>query len=142
MDEELDETDEDESMEAEAEMRAEISQDIASDYGAPEPEEKINQHTIIKKAIDATDNIKTTFLTKGELGRPLFSMRFYLDCAKICSMYRAPKAARYFWNKAQIIAKSGMSNEGFTMKLAVTNKRDVTRTHHRKVSDEQDRPAP
>ncbi len=115
--------------------RAEASQDVADDYGYPTPEEKINQFTIMKQALDSKNNVKTTYLTRPELGKPLFSMRFYLDCAKMAEIYNSELIKNYFMNKVQNIASSGMSNEGFMMKLNVTNRRDVTRKSVKKSDD-------
>jgi len=110
-------------------------------YGAPEPEEKINQHAFIfRSAFDNEDTIKTTFLTEGELGRPLFTVRFLMDMEDLARYYIDPvakkigldpkkdnKIANYFWEKIQNITASGMSNKGFIQNLNVTRKMDMTR---------------
>ena len=114
--------------------RAEVNAEVAEEYGAPDQPEKLNQFSILKSAFDSKDNLKTTFLRREELGKPLFSVRFYQDCATLCELYGAELVKTYFKNKVQNIAASGMSNEGFAMKLSVTNKRDVTRRHVSKFS--------
>lgn len=109
-------------------------------YGYPEAEEKQNQHSFLHKAtFDSPDNIKTTFLQEGELGRPLFNVRFLLDIHDICLHYIDPlcdeaglgkennKIAKYFWEKIQNIAASGMSNKGFAMNLNAMRKIEVAR---------------
>lgn len=125
----------------EASLRAEASSDATDDYGAPSPEDKINQFKITQEALKSKINTKTTYLTTMELGRPLFSMRFYLDCAEMCKMYNSKLLEKYFRNKAQTMASSGMSREGFIMKLNVTNRKDVIRRHPReKEIEENDSP--
>jgi hypothetical protein len=123
--------DEEEALYDDAEDRAEINADVNESYGAPTPEEKINQHTIIKQAIDSKDSLRVTYLTKGELGLPLFSTRFYLDCATICKMYNSNLLKSYFMDKIQNTSSSGMSNEGFMMKQNVTTGKNITRRHIR-----------
>lgn len=116
-----------------AEDRADINLDLADSYGAPDPSEKINQYTITKEAIKSKDPVRTTFLHKEELGKPLFSVRFYLSMQSIAETYNSELISNYFKNHVNNIASSGMSNEGFIMKLNVTNNRNVTRRHERKI---------
>lgn len=125
-------TNEDNSLN-EAEDKLDINMDMAENYGAPEPSEKINQYTITKTAIESKDPTRTTFLKREELGIPLFSVRFYLSCKSICQTYNCKLLEDYFNSHINNITSSGMSNEGFIMKLNVTNKRDVTRRHERKI---------
>jgi len=127
------ELDQEDSDYEDAENRAEINAEVAESYGAPEFDEKTNQFTIIKKAISAKDSLRTTYLSKGELGRPMCSTRFYIDVSKLCKIYNAPMVERYFRNKSATITDSGMSNEGFTMKLNVTSRRDVNRKNVKKT---------
>ena len=138
----MDNMDEIENQEEEADLRAELNSDAIQDYGAPTPEEKINQFTILKSAFDRKDTLRTTFLRKEELGKPMFSVRFYLGCESLCKMFNAPMIEEYFKNHVQNITGSGMSNEGFAMKLNVSNIRNVKRTHERKFEDIGENKAP
>jgi hypothetical protein len=126
---------EEQNFEDETELRAEINQEVMEGYGAPTGEEKINQHTIFKKALENKDTIRTTYLTKGELGKPLFSVRFYLNCLKISKRFNAREVDKYFLEKIRNITDSGMSNEGFLMKLNVSNRKQVTRKTEKKESE-------
>jgi len=126
----------------EAEQRAEINAETAEAYGSPTPEEKINQFKIISDALKSKENIKTTWLKEEELGKPMFSTRFYLDCASISNTFGSPLVEEYFRNKTQNIASSGMSREGFTMKLNVTNRREVNRKNQRSFKDKEEENAP
>lgn len=114
-------------------------------FGAPEPEEKINQHAFLNKAaFMSPDTVRTTFLSESELGRPLFSVRFLLDMHDISKHYidnmaeelgfsknKDNKIAIYFWEKVQNITASGMSYKGFTMNLNVTKRMEATRRRFR-----------
>lgn len=112
-----------------AERRNEVSQEVMEAYGSPVPEEKINQFKIFDKAIERRDTTRTTYLTKGELGKPLFSVRFYLNCYETAKSFNAPLIEKYFLKKAGVITNTGMSNEGFILKLSVSSNRTVKRTH-------------
>ncbi len=142
MQEDLEDADEDKM-----EDQVELSQDMQELYGAPTESQQHNQHTFIHKAaFDSRDTIRTTYLSKDELGRPLFSVRFLLDLHKIASYYLDPilaelkldpkkynGIANYFWQKNQNITNSGMSNEGFSMNLNVTQKKDMVRRRIRTI---------
>lgn len=109
-------------------------------YGYPTPDPKYNQHVFLHQAaFESNDTIKTTFLTTEELGRPLFSVRFMLDLRTMAQNiavgnYNLDKIAEYWLSKIQNVTNSGMSNEGFTMNLNVTQKRDMVRKKVRDVS--------
>ena len=113
----------------EAENRAEINEEIAEGYGYPTEQEKLNQWKIFNDAIKAVDTTRTTYLTKGELGRPLFSVRFYLQCYNRAKAFNAPLIMDYFRKKARVITDSGMSNEGFILKMNVSSNKSIRRTH-------------
>ncbi len=124
----------------------ENSFDFQQSYGAPEPEERQNQHSFLHKAAFGTqDTVKTTFLSPEELGRPMFNVRFLMDLCDISNHYINPilvrlgldpktdnRIANYFGEKTQNITASGMSREGFAMNLNVTRKMDTVR---KKVKD-------
>ncbi len=125
--------------------RFDLNQEMQDGYPVPEPDEKQNQHTFIHKAAFGSDNtVRTTYLHEGELGRPLFTVRFLLDMHDISKYYidqlvkdlglnpEDNGIANYFWEKIQNITDSGMSNKGFAMNMNVTRRMDATR---RKVKE-------
>lgn len=135
--EELQEQMEDEK-EDEVEDQFDINQEVIDAYGSPQPEERQNQHSFLHKAaFDSNDTVRTTFLHEGELGRPLFTVRFMLDMEDVAHHYLDPVIrvlgikhngiANYFNAKIQNVTHSGQSNKGFSMNLNVTQKRDMTR---------------
>lgn len=144
--EDVDMEDAQDELEDDAADTYEDNMDVQKDYLAPEPDEKHNQWSTINKAISTKDTVRTTFLDANEIGRPLFSVRFYLDQEDLAHHYLdkelsamgyvpvgANIVAEYFKNKVQNITDSGMSNKGFTMNLAATSKRDVTKKRIREV---------
>ena len=73
------------------EARQEISEEMQELYGAPEPEEVLNQHAFLDKAaFKSPDTVKTTMLTEQELGKPLFNIRFLLDLEDLSKHYFDP----------------------------------------------------
>lgn len=142
-----------EEIEDQKEEDMEDAQDMTAEmqelYGAPEPEQKHNQHSFLHKAVfDAEDTVRTTFLKQEELGRPLFTLRFMLDMEDVCKYYLDPilksikldpystnGIANYFKAKIQNVTHSGMSNGGFAMMMNVTQKKDLTRVKKRENSN-------
>lgn len=126
-----------EQTEDQVEGQMDASQEYQEGYAAPEPEQKINSDAFLWKAsFDHDDTLRTTYLTEGELGRPLFTVRFLLDMEDIAKYYIDPlseelkidnRIAKYFWEKIQNITSSGMSNLGFGPLLSVTKRMDITR---------------
>ncbi len=139
-----------EEMEDAEEEKMEDTMDLSSEmqelYGAPAESQIHNQHTFLAQAAKARDTVRTTYLSEGELGRPLFSVRFLSDLYDIAKYYLDPilvelkldpakynGIANYFWEKTQNITHSGMSNKGFAMNLNVTQKKDMVRKKVRTI---------
>ena len=123
--------------EEQMEDQSEFTQESQELYGSPEQEVKMNADAYLWEAsFKRPDTLRTTFLTEGEFGRPLFTVRFLLDMEDIAKFYIDPIAQKleienrisiYFWEKIQNITSSGMSNQGFSPLLSVTKKMDITR---------------
>lgn len=127
-----------EQMEDQAQDNFENSQELQEAYGAPEPEERQNQHSFLhKSAFGSEDTLKTTYLNEWELGRPMFNIRFLLDMEDIskfylddlCKKYESDnRVSNYFKQKIKNITDSGMSKDGFISNLNVTKKMDSMRS--------------
>lgn len=140
--------DQEDDAEDTSEDNLELSQELNEQYAtAGEPQTPFNQWQLIKKAIEQDDTVRTTYLTKEELGKPLFTVRFLMDMEDVAHHYLKDMliergldpyhdniVARYLANKYQNISSSGMSNQGFTMNLSVTRKTDATKKRIREVS--------
>lgn len=116
-------------------------------YGAPEPEEKVNQHAFINKTVfDNKTTLRASYLKQEELGRADFAVRFLMNLhliAKqmidpVCEEFGLKKdenmVANYFKDKVEIITSSGLSNEGFIQNLNATKKIEATRKRVRDIS--------
>ena len=110
--------------------------------GAPEAEQRFNQHVFLSQSIQSDEPEKVTFLSESELGRPLFNLRFLLDIEDICKYYLDDlakeyktdnKISQYFREKINNISSSGMSNKGFLQNLNASKKIDVTRSRIRNL---------
>lgn len=129
----------------------ELTKEEMEAYGAPEPEERQNQHTLLHKAaFGTTENLKTTWLSESELGRPLFNVRFMLKMNLVSHYYLDPvlkklnidpekynAIANYFKDDVQNVSASGMSNKGFLMNLNVTRKVDAVRKRVKETATDQ-----
>ena len=133
---------EQERLEEAEDDRLQRAQEFQEGYPPPTDDEKHNQFTFLNKAAFESENtIRTTYLDKEELGRPLFSVRFLLDMEDVAKHYLDPIAehlkgtntiSTYFLRKAQNISDSGQSKEGFMANLAAKKIIDTTR---RKLSE-------
>lgn len=121
-------------------------QEFQEAYGVPEPEQSFNKHAFLFESLKQDNPEKVTFLHSGELGRPLFTVRFMLDMEDIAishlddllKKYNLPnKISSYFRAKIENTADSGMSNEGFIQKLNVTQKIDMKRTRVKNLANLQ-----
>lgn len=126
-----------EQLEEDNDDRNDLSKEDIEAYGYPEAEQKTGASEYLwESAFKSKDTLRTTFLTEGELGRPLFTVRFLLDMVSIAKFYIDPiatdldmenKIAHYFGEKRENVTSSGMSNQGFSPLLSVTKKMDITR---------------
>lgn len=143
---------EEEYEEIQEEMMEEQKDDMSDDqqdsqmeyqegYGDFPQEEKHNAHTFLHKAaFGDKDTLRVTYLDNDELGKPIFNIRFMLDMEDIAKFYLDDICkelkidnviSEYFRRKIENITDSGMSKQGFSMKLNTTRNIDITRTKRR-----------
>jgi len=117
--EELEEEDLAEKMEQEREISDEISDDDPQGMGYPQPEEEFDKFKFLTEVKEAQDTVKTTLLTKGELGVPLFSVRFYLTQELKTRLKGYNIIGDYLRNKGIVTTDTGLSRDGFLMGLSL-----------------------
>lgn len=120
-----------------SEEQFENNLDLNEEYDVPNSQELQNQHSFLNQAVFKNQNsLKVGYLDDGELGRPVFTVRFLLDMKSLAKHYLGHIAEQldvkneieeYFGNKVINITDSSMSKDGFTMNLNVTKKVDSTR---------------
>ena len=126
----IDEEAQEERMETDQELREELSDDDIDAYGYPKQAENLDNIKFLKDVSKSDDTIRTSLLTKGELGVPLFSVRFYLKLEQMTRLRGEEKygiIADYMRHKAFLTTDTGLSREGFLMGLAVTKRKETTK---------------
>jgi len=91
-----------------------------SDYGSPPPISKDTVFKFFNKILDSKDSTKVGNLSLQELGSLRLSVRSYQEIALYADAEGLDKVAKYFKDKAEIIARTSMSKKGFWSQLFVT----------------------
>lgn len=105
---------------------------------APTQEEKSNVHTFLQKVAETDDNIKTGFLREdkeiNELGIPRFHIRGLLHLQRISGIImNNPFFEEYFSAETQHVNASSLSREGFLIKQATTQTKQVADATRRRT---------
>lgn len=129
MTEYADEIDLENDMEDQAEDQTQMGMDAQEEglsHGPyPEPEEKKDLLNHIQKQIlNGQHPFKTANLVWEELGKPNFSVRFWLNLATSSEeIFAMSLVSNYCIKKALITAETSLSREGYINDLTVTNRR-------------------
>lgn len=115
----MDEEEIEEKREEEQELLEDMKEDDAGSYGLPEVEKNYEKFKFLTDVKESQDTVRTTFVTREELGRPLFSLRFYINLEKMARLKAYNLVADYLHHKAITTTDTGLSSEGFLMNLAV-----------------------
>lgn len=116
-----------EQKEEERELLEDMKEEDAEAYGVPEAEEKHDRFKFLTEIRDGDDTIRTTYLTKTELGVPLFSVRFWLNLQLLAELKKYKIISDYLYNKALVTTHSGLSREGFLVNTTVTKRKEMTK---------------
>lgn len=102
----------------------------------PLPDEKHNVHTFLFNVATAKDTTKLGFLEPEELGKPKLPVRSNKNMALIADkIMENDMFKEYFLAEGEITTATSLSKEGFLMKMAVTQKREIADvTKKRKIS--------
>lgn len=97
-------------------------------YGSPEEVTPENVHTFLKRAIfDTPETFKVANLKQAELGQPQIPVRTWLNIALSFKMRDSSPLEIYCRDKANIITNTSLSRDATSLKLAVTQKKEVIR---------------
>lgn len=107
---------------------------------APTPDEKQNVHTFLVNAIEAEEPIKVAKLGNlrddkelNELGNPRWNVRGALEMARISDkLMDNPFFKKYFEASAMETLATSLSREGFMLKQATTQTKQVADTTRRR----------
>lgn len=125
--EDLKEEEAEDKAESDRELMEEMKEEDAEAYGYPEAEEKFERFKFLSEVRDREDTIRTSFLTKTELGTPLLPVRFWLNLKLLADLKRYDIVSGYLYNKAIVTTHSGLSREGFLLNIAVTKRKETAK---------------
>lgn len=109
----------------EIDLREDLTDD--DNPGAPKPDPAFERYKFLTEARDNSETIRTSFVTKEELGVPLFSIRFWLDLELIATQKKLELLKRYLHGKALVTTDTGYSREGFFLNTSITRRRELAR---------------
>ena len=129
---------EDEKEEA-AEEQQELMKDLAEEdieaYGSVEPDKEYGLMKFLTEVRDIDDTTRTSYLTKTELGIPLFSVRFWENLKIIAIMRKRLLLAAFIQKKVLSTTTTGLSREGFLMNTTITKRKERTRNKQTNSSE-------
>jgi len=141
MEEDLIEEEIEDMKEEEAEEQQELMKDLSEedieDYGAVEPEKNFELMKFLTEVRDADDTTRTTYLTKSELGTPLFSVRFWENLKILAIMRKRTILAKFIQSKIFSTTSTGLSREGFLMNTTITKKKEKTRLRPTYINEKE-----
>jgi len=98
-------------------------------FGAQLPEEKYNVHTFLHKVATSDDTTKTSNVTEDELGMAKHPVRSYLSFALLSDkIIRNDYFKEYFESESEIVTSSSLGKNGFLIKAAITQKKELADT--------------
>jgi hypothetical protein len=117
---------------AETQSDAREDAELPQDYGSPEEVTPENVHTFLKRAIfDTPYTTKVANLKQPELGQPQIPVRTWLNIALSFKMRNREGLNKYCMDKANIITDTSLSRDATSLKMAVTQKKEVVRLRHK-----------
>jgi len=131
--EEIDELEDDiddekeEQVEEQQELMKDLSEEDIEDYGSIEPDKTYDLMKFLTEVRDQDDTTRTSYLTKTELGIPLFSVRFWENLKILAIMRKRLLLAKFIQSKILSTTSTGLSREGFLMNTTITRKKEKTR---------------
>jgi len=133
--EEMEEEQAEEKKESEQELMEDLREEDAESYGVPEQARTFERFKFLTEVRDLPDTIRTSYLTKSELGFPLFSVRFWLNLKLLADLKEYNYLGDYLHNKALVTTHTGLSREGFLLNTAIT-KRKESKKHKLKPQED------
>lgn len=90
------------------------------------PEEKFNVHTFLHKVASEDDTTKVGYLEPIEIGTPVHTVRSLKGFALIADkIIENPLLKEYFEAQSEIVTSTSLSKEGFLVRQATTQTRNV-----------------
>ncbi len=103
-----------------------IIRNMGATTGAPTSPESHNVHKFLNEVAISHDTTKTGNLRAEELGMPKLPVRTYKELELFCSeIADMDYMAKYFGQLAEITNATSLSYEGFLVKAAITQKKEL-----------------
>lgn len=104
----------------------------------PTQDDKANVHTFLQKVAESKENTKTGYLITDknidEIGNPQYHMRGLHEMIRISKLImNNPFFEEYFKHEAQDVLATSLSREGFLIKQATTQTKQVADATKRRV---------
>lgn len=110
-----------------------LLQEYLEGVGASIPEEKHTVHTFLYKVATSEDTTKIAYITEEELGHAVYPVRSFKSFSLIAEkIIRSNYLKEYFDKESEIITSTSLSKNGFLIRAAITQKKelsDVTKRH-------------
>jgi len=133
--EDLKEEMQEEDLEEQQELREELSESDSEAYGVSEPERVYERFKFLTEVRDMPETIKTGYLTKPELGFPLFPVRFWLNLELIAALKKYQILRDYLHDKSTITTSSSLSRDGFLLNTAITRRKETKKQRTKSVQE-------
>jgi hypothetical protein len=124
-------------VEAQSDAREDAELPDIQSNGSPDEVTPENIHTFLKRAIfDTPETFKVANLKQPELGQPQIPVRVWLNIALSFKMRKRDGLNKYCREKANILTDTSLSRDATSLKLAVTQKKEVVRVRTRHQQEE------
>jgi hypothetical protein len=121
-----------ETVEAQSDAREDAELPETSNYGSPDEVTQHNVYTFLNRAIfDTPETFKVGNLKQPELGQPQIPVRVWLNIALSFETRGSELLNKYCRAKANILTDTSLSRDATALKIAVTQKKEVTRVRAR-----------
>ena len=120
--------DKEEAVEEQQELMKDLSEEDIEAYGSIESDKEYGLMKFLTEVRDIEDTTRTSYLTKSELGNPLFSVRFWENLKILAIMRKRPILAAFIQQKVLSTTTTGLSREGFLMNTTITRKKEKSRS--------------
>jgi len=133
------EDEKEEQREEDSELMEDLREDELIGYGSPQAEAVYERFKFLTEVRDNAETIKSSFLTKSELGTPLFSVRFWITQELKARAAGMDLLGDFLHLKAIGTTDTGLSREGFLINSAITKRKESHRAHRTKLIQEEEK---
>jgi len=123
------------SIEDDMDLKEDLMEDEEAQPGVPQQDPYFDRMKFLTEVRDQPETVRTSYLTKEELGVPLFSVRFWLNLELIAAQKGYELLKLFLHNKTLATTHSGLSREGFLLNTAITKRRESARNRTKSIQE-------